>query len=69
MGGFTFCCGDMGAMFDAKSLGVFPSRGLGGASNTSYIAPVVADVMTDKVVLYAMSAKNGICAYEMTVNL
>lgn len=54
---------------DAKSLGVFPERGLGGATNASYIAPVVADVLTDKVVLYAMSPNNGICAYEMTVDL
>ncbi len=55
-------------LVDAKSMGVFPARGLGNVSNTSYVAPVIADVLTDKVVLYAMSAKNGICAYEMTVN-
>lgn len=55
-------------LVDAKSMGIFPERGLGTASNASYIAPVVADVLTDKVVLYAMSSNNGICAYEMTVD-
>ncbi len=55
-------------LVDAKSMGIFPEGGLGAQSNTSYIAPVVVDVLTDKVVLYAMSARNGICAYEMTVD-
>lgn len=55
-------------LVNAKSMGIFPQKGMGGNSNTSYVSPVVADVLADKVVLYAMSPLNGICAYEMTVN-
>lgn len=53
---------------DAKSMGIFPQRGMGGNTNSSFISPVAADVLTDKVILYAMSPLNGICAYEMTVD-
>jgi hypothetical protein len=51
---------------EAISWGIFPALGLGNVTNASYVAPVVVDIQPNQVVIYAMSARNGICAYRMT---
>ncbi len=56
-----------GGFAQAVSLGVVPALGLGGTSNTSYVAPVVVDVKAEEVLFYTMSANNGIAGFKLTI--
>ncbi len=52
---------------EADSIAIFPERGLGATSNTSYAAPMAVDVQEDHVMMYIMSPNNGIAAFRLTV--
>jgi hypothetical protein len=52
---------------EADSIAVFPERGLGLNSNTTYAAPLAVDVQEDMVLMYIMSPNNGIAAFELTM--
>ena len=52
---------------EADSIAVFPERGLGKNTNSSYAAPLAVDVQEDMVMMYIMSPNNGIAAFKLTV--
>lgn len=51
----------------ADSIAVFPERGLGANTNSSYAAPMAVDVQNDRAVMFVLSPNNGIAAFELTM--
>jgi hypothetical protein len=52
---------------EADSIAIFPERGLGANTNSSYAAPMAVDVHEDTVMMYIMSPNNGIAAFRLTL--
>ena len=56
-----------GDLAQAVSLGIIPSGGLGGVTNSSYVAPVVIDLLPNEVRFYVMNSGNGIAGFKLTL--
>ena len=56
-----------GGAEEADSVAIFPARGLGGNTNSSYAAPVAFSKHADHVMMYVMSPYNGVAAFKLTV--
>ncbi len=51
----------------ADSIAIFPPRGLGGNTNSSYASPMAVDVQPGQVMMYFMSPYNGIACYKLAL--
>jgi len=52
---------------EADSVAVFPPRGLGGNTNSSYVGATAVDIQSDKVMMFFMSPYNGIACYQLAM--
>jgi len=56
-----------GGAEEADSIAIFPPRGLGGNTNSSYAGPVAVDIQPEQVMMFFMSPYNGIACYKLTL--